>query len=450
MSAPADAVSRAMRLSVVDGVFYALMVGCGESYFLADGVRLGGTSLELGLIVTLPLFTGAAGSALALRLLRGLTRRKGLVVATALAQSLLLGALAAADALGAMSPAALIAAACLYHACGQAAGTAWSSWYGDLVPKEVRGRYFARRNRFVHSAACFGLVGAGLLLPAREPGAAGDVLAGTGGAGYRLIFAAAALFRLVSVVTLALSPELPFRGLSSSRQLFRFLATGRGRRAWRLLATGAALQLTVYLASPYFAPFMLEQLRFTYVQYMAASLTVVTFKVALLPAWGRVVDRYGARQVYALAAVLVAVVPLPWLWSRGLAWVVFAQALSGASWAGYEVSFFSTVLDASTKRTRPLLFGAQNLLNGTAQLLGGLAGAAVLTLTARNFVVLFGASLLARVLVALRVPRLVPPARGPQPIGRRALMLRVIGLRAHGGLVHRPIGGGPAEEEEFR
>jgi len=171
MSAPADAVSRAMRLSVVDGVFYALMVGCGESYFLADGVRLGGTSLELGLIVTLPLFTGAAGSALALRLLRGLTRRKGLVVATALAQSLLLGALAAADALGAMSPAALIAAACLYHACGQAAGTAWSSWYGDLVPKEVRGRYFARRNRFVHSAACFGLVGAGLLLQAREPGA---------------------------------------------------------------------------------------------------------------------------------------------------------------------------------------------------------------------------------------------------------------------------------------
>lgn len=435
---------RAMSLSVADGVFYALMVGCGETYFLANAVRLGASRLLQGLVVTLPLFTGAAGSVLALVALARARRRKGLVVGAAVGEIATLLSIVALDAAGRLTPGLLVAAACVYQALAQAAGTAWSSWYGDLVPKGIRGAYFARRNRFVHLSTCAGLVGAGLLLQALEPGAAGEVAAGAGGAGYRLVFSLAAGFRAVSSLLLALSPEPPFRGLSDARQTFRFLATSRGSRAWRLLGTGAGLQLCVYLASPYFGPFMLQDLEFTYLEYMVSSVTVVTFKFAMLPAWGRLVDRHGSRPVYTLAAVLVAVVPLPWLWARGLAWVMAGQALSGFSWAGYEVSYFSHMLESSTKRTRPWVFAAQNVLNGTAQLLGGLGGAAILVLAGPDFRVVFAASLGARLLVAVLVPRLVPRAPGGEPIGRRALLLRVVGFRAHGGLVHRPIGDGAA------
>jgi MFS family permease len=203
------------------------------------------------------------------------------------------------------------------------------------------------------------------------------------------------------------------------------------------------MQLAVYLASPYFGPFMLEDLEFTYLEYMVSSVTVVTFKSALLPAWGGVVDRHGPRQVYTLAAVLVAIVPLPWLWARGLGWVMAGQALSGFSWAGYEVAFFSNVLESSTKRTRPYVFAAQNVFNGSAQLLGSLCGAAILAAVGHQFRVVFAASLVARLVVAVLVPRLVPRAPGREPIGRRALLLRVVGFRAHGGLVHRPVGDEP-------
>ena len=37
----AATVRRTMRLSVVDAMVYALMVGVGEAYFLADAIRLG-------------------------------------------------------------------------------------------------------------------------------------------------------------------------------------------------------------------------------------------------------------------------------------------------------------------------------------------------------------------------------------------------------------------------
>ncbi|HEX5135356.1 MAG TPA: MFS transporter [Planctomycetota bacterium] len=433
-----------MRLSLVEGATYALMVGFGETYFLADAVRIGATRLQQGLVVTLPLCTGALGSVASLALLARARSRKRIVVASSFVQVAILVALALR---GALSPTVLIGAVCLYQACGQATGTAWSSWYGDLVPKGIRGTYFARRNRFVHLFTCAGLVSAGFLLERLEPGAAGEVVHGAGGAGFRLVFLVAAAARLLSVLLLAASPELPFRGLTDAPQTLRFLATSRGSRAWRLLGTGAALQLMVYIASPYFGPFMLKDLRFTYLEYMASSVTVVSTKFLLLPLWGRLVDGHGSRQVYTLAAVLVAIVPLPWLWANGLLWIVPAQALSGFSWAGYEVAYFSTMLDTTTKRTRPYLFGLQNVLNGSMQLLGGLLGAALLAAAHGSFRVVFAASLVLRLAVALVAPRLVPAPRMSRPIGRRALFLRMIGIRAHGGAVHRPIddGEGPGE-----
>jgi MFS family permease len=203
----------------------------------------------------------------------------------------------------------------------------------------------------------------------------------------------------------------------------------------------------VYVASPYFGPFMLKVLRFSYLEYMVSTVTVVASKFFLLRSWGRLVDSHGARDAYTLAALLVSVVPLPWLWARSLLWIVPAQAISGSSWAGYEVAYFSTMLESSTKRTRPYVFAVQSVLNGTAQLLGGLAGALLLGALGDSFRALFGVSLALRLSVAAFAPRLVPPRRKSPPIGRRALFLRMIGIRPHGGAVHRPIDDGEGRGE---
>jgi len=416
------------------------MVGCGETYFLANAVRLGATPLQQGLVITLPLCVGAGGAVLSIAMLAKVARRKPVVVAGAALQVAALAAVAATDVIGLLEPGLLIALACVHHAGGQAAGTAWSSWYGDLVPEHVRGRYFARRNRVVHVATCAAILGAGLMLQRLEPGAAGDVAAGAGGAGYLAVLAIAAAARLASVALLAASPEPRFAGLPGAKRTLGFLRTVRGTRAWRILTIGAAIQLVVYVASPYFGPYMLEGLRFTYLEYVAATMAVVLAKIVALPAWGRTVDRRGARPTYALAALLVALVPLPWLWAKGLGWVVVGQSLSGLSWAGYEIAYLSGLLWASTKRTRPYVFAAQTLLNGSMQLLGGLAGAALLAAAGREFRVVFAVSLLARLALAAVVPRVVPRGEGEEP-GRAVPLLRVIGFRAHGGLTHRPVDG---------
>ena len=428
-----------MRLSVIDGALWALMVGFGEAYFLADAVRLGASPWEQGLVVSLPLFTGGLGAVLAVRLLASATSRKRIVLASTLTQALLLGSLATLHALGLVTPPLLILLACLNQVAGQTAGLAWSSWMGDLVPAAVRGRYFGRRSRVVYGATLVGLVSSGLLLQVLEPGAAGDVVAGAGGRGFALILSVATLARLASSLMLALTPEARFAGLAPARQVRRILASPRGRTTWRLLGAAAGLQLVTYVAAPYFGPYMLGELRLSYVAFTTANVVLILLKILTLPAWGHAVDRYGARSVLLLAVLLVALVPLPWLFARNFLVILVAQALSGFAWSGHEISYFSLLLEVTRKRSRPYVFAAQSVLNGGAQITGTLVGAGLLTLVGRDFRTLFLVSAALRLVLGLALPRLVPAVATGGGLARRELFLRVIGVRPHGGMVHRPV-----------
>jgi MFS family permease len=435
---------RAMRLSLADALFYALMVGAGEVYFLANAVRLGATSLEQALVITLPLCVGTLGPLVSLGLVGRFHRRKAVVVSAATLQSLILFTIVATDATGTLSPRVLIALASAYQVCAQAAGTAWASWYGDLVPARVRGRYFATRNRVAQVATSVSLIVAGLLLQGLEPGAAGTVAPGAGGLGYAIIFGAAGLFRLVSAILLALSPEPPTQLLSNRHETLSFARSDEALPVRRILLFAAALQLTVYMASPYFGPFMLEELRLSYAEYMAGSLAVVVLKFASLPSWGRLIDRYGARAAFLLAVVLVALVPLPWLWVRGVAMVIVAQALSGLSWGGHEVSQFSLLLESSHARSRLHVFAMMSVVSGVAQLTGSLLGGWLLMSLDRNFLVVFVVSAGCRLGVALCAPRIIPASIGTPGTGRRRLFLRLLGFRASGGMESRPM---PVDDE---
>lgn len=429
-------LKRALRLCLIDGAVFALMVGMGETYFLANAVRLQASPIQLGWLVTLPLCLGALGPMLTLAALQRLKRRKAWTVGSVLLQAGVLLSISILDYQGRLTVWLLIGAACLYQVTGMSAGTAWSSWFGDLVPTDVRGRYFSRRNRFVQVSTLLGLVASGLLLQWLEPsrGSGG----GVAGAGFQLIFALAAGIRLVSAALLSLSPEGPFGGLSKPKKLLRFAGTPRGQTAWRLLLAAASLQMVTYIASPYFTPFMFNELQFTYIEYMIATIFVVAGKFFILPLWGRAIDTHGARPVYLLVAIMVALVPVPWLFARDLWTVIPAQMLSGATWAGYEVSYFSLLLDSSFKSNRAYVFAAQNVLNGTGQLIGATVGGALLGVLSGDFQMLFGISILLRMTISMLMPRAVP-ARRSVHVGRRDLALRLVGFRSSGGVVHRPI-----------
>lgn len=429
-------IDRALRLSIREGAAWALMVGLGETYFIADAVRLGASTLELALTVTLPLALAGAGPLLTLSTLRRRNRRP-VAFTAAIAQAFVLATLACLDGTGLNAPRILIAMVCLYQISGLAAGTAWSSWYGDLVPESVRGRYFAWRNRTVYVATCLGLVLGGSLLHSLEPRAA--ALSGNGGLGFAITFSLAVVCRIVSAVILSRSPEPPFQGIADPRHTKEFFRSVPGRRVIRLLAAAAAFYFAAYLSSPYFAPFMLETLRFSYLEYMAASVWVIVAKALSTVWWGRTVDRLGAGRVFRTALFLVAMVPLPWIVAQDLWIVLAAQGLSGFAWCAYELGFFASMLGSTTPTTRPAIFALQNLLSGWVQLAAGVAAAWFLSAADASFRTLFAVSSAARFAIALTLPLWVRRELLLSRVRVASLSLRSLGFRPSGGLSRRPI-----------
>lgn len=427
---------RALRLSVAEGSAWAFMIGLAESYFIAVAVHLGASPLQLGLLVGLPLALGATGPLGTIALLGLSPRRRPLAVAGVAVQVAVLSGLAAALRLGQLRLEVLIAAVCVYQMAGQAAGTAWASWYGDLVPAERRGRWFSHRNRFIYLATCAGLVMGGLIMHRLAPG---GTAAPDSAAAFAVLLGLAAVFRSVSCGLLIASPEPRFQGLLPRRQAVKAARTRQGGQALRILMVGSALHFTVYWSSPYFAPFMLEELRFTYLQYMAASLCAILAKMAASWPWGRIIDGQGARGVFLGCMVCVALIPLPWVFASGLGLVMFAQVLSGASWSGFEVGYLSLLLENSRSRERPYLFALQSLGHGWMQLAGALTASLVILPRVEGFRTVFAVSAAGRLVVALCAPFVLAGiARG----SRAALQQtgwRVFGLRPHGGFSVRPV-----------
>lgn len=417
------------------------MLGLGEMYFIANAVRLGASPLALGLLVALPLAIGAFGPMVALSLLSRQSSRKRIAVVGAVGQGLTMVAIASLVATDLLTPETLIAAVCVHQVFGQSTGVAWSSWFGDVVPAATRGVYFAKRNRIVHLATLAATIGGGLTLHFLEPAAAAG---GGGGRGYVYLLFGAAAARLISAILLSSTPEPAatphergFRGLGDQ------LAKGTPSR--RIIILAFLCLFAVYLASPYFGPYMLEVLRLDYLEYMASAVAVILAKVFTLPAWGRVVDHYGARGPYLLALIFIAIIPIPWLWAGGIAWVLVAQVMSGAAWGGHELSVFSLLLERSAPANRPHVFAAVNIAQGIAQLAGTLIGALILELNQRHFVMLFAISIGARLLLAGLAPLVLPADLGKPVHGRRRVLLRLMGVRPSGGLAHRLI---DADEDE--
>jgi MFS family permease len=430
------ATRRAMRLGFPEGVAYAAMVGFAEMYFVPDALRLGAGPVTVALAVGLPLAVGGVGAALGLRMLARWRQRRSLVVVGAIAQALVLLGLGIAELLERGSPALLVVSACAYHFFAQLVNAPWSSWYGDLVPVRIRGRYFSLRTRAMHLATFSALLVAGGLLVAGPP------LGGDGFA-FPLLYGLAALARLTSASLIAAAPDFapdeaePVPAASIVPSL---------RRTGDRLALGAGLIFfTVYLAAPFFTPYMLEQLRLDYMQFTLATAASVAGKVFSLQRWGRSVDQYGAVSVYRLAIVLLAIAPVPWLVVEGFAGVLVAQVFGGFAWAAHEVAFFTLLLESTSSQERARAYAMQSATSGAGQLGGSLIGGALLAVLVDPravFAVSTGARLLAVVAIGVLVAGALQSAR----LGRRRLLLRVIGLRPNSGVIHRPMPTPPPDD----
>ena len=422
---------RDLRSILGDGASFSIMVGIGETYLPAFVLAAGMGEVAAGLITTLPLVAGALLQLASPAAIRRLGSNRRWVVCCALIQALAFVPLVAAAWFDWEAGRVAFLMASVYWAAGMATGPAWNTWVGTIVPGAMRAAYFARRTRFSQAGVLLGFLAGGFALQA---GRAYEHVLHT----FAALFLVAAVCRLASAGFLAAQsepvPPSPDHREVSWRELLGRL---RGGHDGALLIYLLSVQAAAQIAGPYFTPFMLKQLKFSYIDYVLLIGVSFAAKVVALPALGQFARRAGARRLLWIGGVTIVPCSGLWIVSQSFPYLVAVQILAGLAWAAYELAMFLLFFESIPEAERTSVLTTFNLGNALATVLGSLLGGLLLRLgdkTLATYLAIFGLSSAARLATMVFLSR-VPGTTGETvPIG-----LRTVELRADIGMEDLPI-----------
>jgi len=166
-------------------------------------------------------------------------------------------------------------------------------------------------------------------------------------------------------------------------------------------------------AAPYFTPYMLDALGFSYGQYLVVFGAGFFVKAALLPTIGRFGSRLGPWRLLARASVAIVPLALLWLPSRNLGWLVVVQFLAGTCWAAYELAVALLIFEIAGDRDRGGIVTAYNLGLAVATVGGAACGGLLLRAlgeTPQAYAAVFAASSLLRALALPLLRQVRQPA----------------------------------------
>ena len=347
------------------------MLGSGETYLGPFGIFLKATTLQVGLLATLPPLLGAVmqwASALAMD---GFRSRRAFIMKGATAQSLLwipISLIPFVLGSGDLSIWALIGLVTLYHAANGAMVPVWNSLIGDLVPAEIRGRFFGNRNRLTGmSTFLFLLIAGGILHVFAE--------ANIPATGFLIIFLVAFLARLNSARWLARYDDPQFKLLPEQVFTFRqFIRRSPHSNFAKFVFFVAAINFGVSFCGPYFALYMLRDLHLSYLEFTSVTGAAIISQFLTFRYWGGLSDRFGNKKILNLCGWGVAIIPVLWLFDAHIAYLIIIQTYAGFVWAGFSLAAANFIFDAVTPPKRARCVAYQGLVNGVFVFLGSLAG----------------------------------------------------------------------------
>jgi MFS family permease len=217
-------------------------------------------------------------------------------------------------------------------------GVMWNAWTQEWSPERIRGKYFGLRNGLIQAATVVFLVLVWTTLDLFR----GSLLALQG------IVVVAVVLRGWSIVaehrlklgatTVSSAGPLPWR---EQLQTIR-----RSRSLIRFIVFGAIWGFAYNCLGPFYPVFMYKQLGLS-VANVCLFLILNTLAAAVsMPAWGRLLDRFGNKPVMAAAILLWQAQFLIWLFlDRGNAWLLYGLwTWNGFTWAGFTLALFNMLL----------------------------------------------------------------------------------------------------------
>ncbi|PPD58795.1 MFS transporter [Dehalogenimonas etheniformans] len=378
-------VNKSLRLSVFDGAAFNAMMGLTQDFMSPFALALKASTAQVGLLASLPNLALALSQLGSPWISERLRSRKSLLVPMVIIQAVLwLPIFIMPQLFHNMAVWWLIALFTAGSVFGALGNPAWGSMMADLVPAGMRGRYFGFRNRIGGATllSCFFIGGLILQLSSKQ------VMLGFG-----TLFGSAVIFRLASAYFLSKMYEPPMRRCPDPWHPMQELKTLPATNAGRLSLFVGAMMFATYVASPFFAVYMLTELGFGYGAFVIVTASASVANFLFMGYWGRRADKSGHLKVVRLTALMIPLVPVVWLVSHNLIYLIVIQVFSGFVWSGFNLSSTNLLYESAAPERRTRAIAVYNFLSGTAMCVGAAIGGVIATrlpeISGQSFLTLF-------------------------------------------------------------
>ncbi|MBI4721451.1 MAG: MFS transporter [Candidatus Stahlbacteria bacterium] len=369
-----------LKLSIKEGASCSAMIGLAESYIAPYAIAVGALPFQIAILTSIPNLFGSLAQLVSIKFMQSHSR-KGIttrfVFANALMWLPMIGSLYAYyRQVITFIPLLIISIWTFYLLLINVAAPAWQSWMGDLVPEASRGKYFGIRNTICNSVLLVSTLLGGMLLDHFKK--LNLILVGFG-----VLFFVGMLFRLLSAFILTKQYEPHIRFDSSYYFSFpEFIRRMRGNNFGRFVIFVMLTTLSCCIAVPFFAPYMLRDLKFNYTLFILIAIVTPTISsIITAPLWGRFSDKFGNIATLRICSLVICFIPLSWLLSRNPYYLIFVpQTIGGAAWAGFGLATSNFIYDAVTRQRRGLCFAYYNVLNGIGIFIGATIGSFIVKL----------------------------------------------------------------------
>ena len=261
------------------------------------------------------------------------------------------------------------------HSCISVSYVSWLSWISDLVPDNIRGKFFGSRNMICGIAGMLAVIIFGNVLDRLKSHPSVGLPFGFG-----ITFTTAVVFGMLSLYFLGRISEPRVGKPADAVSFGKFLNLPFREKNFRnFLVFSFTWSFSVYFASPFFTLYFLRYLKFSFGFVAVLNTISACADLIGMQVWGRISDKVKNRAIIRFASWVAVFLPLAWVTVAPGAYVIpiFLHFIGGGFWAGINLSMNNLLLRISPRENKEIFLSIFNMLAGlgaaSGPILSGLA-----------------------------------------------------------------------------
>jgi MFS family permease len=363
-------VKQNLKLSTIEGSFWAIMYGGGETFLSACAVFLQFSPFQISFLSSFPPFVGSCFQLFSASIKNKFKDIKQFVVTMSYLQALLWVVLVLLLFYKPTYKYILIWS-CIYWTIGTVIQPAWTAWMGYFVPRRIRARYFGKRNRIIGFVSFIATLISGYIL---------DIFDQNMTYGFGIIFIAAFLGRTFSAFYL--NKKFNFEE-KESKNLIEYIYSFKNlineqNKSFYYILFNSYISFSIMFFGPLFSIYMLRTMELSVFIY---TINMTLWQISNFSSsnyFGTLCQKFGDYKVLRLSTYTIVFLPILWILlyyldnQTQIIATFLVSILAGICFSAYTLSSFNLLYKISKKEDVIHFSALGTFIRGVAILLGGI------------------------------------------------------------------------------